>query len=246
MSHSPHRDAASDPHADPCPGRCNRTWRNADRIDPDGNHYDRDGHLIDPTPGQPVWCRPCADAIRAALGSLPDHAVARRDGRTAPGDTTGDRTRHATGGLAAPSPSPAFDELDELEAWARGWVEALADHLRHDAPSLRPRVDGVPARNLTGHVRYLQGHATALLSAPFAVDVGRETLAVAHRLERTAGHDRVRTRLAEPCPTCDVRALVREDGLDYVECRACGRLWSEAEYDRLAVVLTHERAVFAG
>lgn len=55
---------------------------------------------------------------------------------------------------------------------------------------------------------------------------------------------RVETLKGE-CPTCDTRSLFRtvdpvHGASDWIECGQCGRLWTEDEYERLAVILVDE------
>lgn len=51
-----------------------------------------------------------------------------------------------------------------------------------------------------------------------------------------------RHRIQAPCPDadCNLAALVRVDGSAYVECEGCGRLWTEDEWLRLAVVMADD------
>lgn len=54
-------------------------------------------------------------------------------------------------------------------------------------------------------------------------------------------HGRVRSRLGMgrrfvhrtkfPCPACDVIALERDDGSEWIECRACGKGWTQDDFE---------------
>lgn len=47
-------------------------------------------------------------------------------------------------------------------------------------------------------------------------------------------------RLPVPCPSCEAPALVRSNGQDQVDCRACGRYWPESDYRRLCLILAED------
>lgn len=49
-------------------------------------------------------------------------------------------------------------------------------------------------------------------------------------------------RLGEPCPTCEMKALQRANGASEVVCKYCGRIFTEADYDRLVLILTYGEA----
>ncbi len=64
-------------------------------------------------------------------------------------------------------------------------------------------------------------------------DAGKEILGLRHKSRSVLGETRMVERLDVPCPdpTCDLLMLVRVQGSSYAaECKACGRLLSEAEY----------------
>ena len=42
--------------------------------------------------------------------------------------------------------------------------------------------------------------------------------------------------MAAPCPSCDACELSRLDGDSFISCASCGRLWTEDEYERLALI----------
>lgn len=199
------------------------------------------------TPGAPVWCRWCAGRITTALDRLPNLAgeLALRGvadgGRLAAAGEAGRATRAKVTG--SPSGSPAWDAADELIEWAWATEDRLRAHLCHSRAVRAVRLHGsgaVRVLNLGGSVGYLREWVSALLSAPFADEVGQQVLGLVRRAERAAGLDRLVHHLPVPCPTCDVRALVREDGADQVDCGACGRVWTEDEYRRLVVVVASD------
>lgn len=183
-------------------------------------------------------CTRCATRTRDALNALPElavHAASRIDGKLSPARTETDTTRRGT--LAhAPSPSPAWDTAEEVVQWAYLTAKWCADDNRHAGP-FRYRPDGVPARNLTQLIRYI----TANL-AWYATDdpkvIYDEATGWQTSLKRLTGLDRLTHRIKTPCPSCDQRTLVREDGDGHVECRNrdCGRIWREGEFDWMAHV----------
>lgn len=223
-----HDAAADNP---PCPGVCNRGYR----ADPGNVEY---------RPGQPVWCRPCADRILAAIGRLPELAAAlfdygAEDGKIAAGGQS-DATRKATR-AGSPSGSPAWDAIDEIVTWAGRTEDELRARLRHGGNPAGDWWTGSTTHRaavLVGSVAYLIEYGVALLSSNIAVPAGRDALQLERRAEQATGQARLTHRLPVACPDCDRRALVREDGSEQVDCRACGRSWPEADYRRLVLVLS--------
>jgi ribosomal protein S27E len=204
--------------------------------------------------GAPVWCHPCADRIVRALDSLPSLAgelalrgVSDAGRLAAAGEVDLGATRAKVSG--SPSGSPAWDAADEIIEWAHATEDQLRAHLNHSRVGRAVRFHGsaaVRVLTLGGSVRYLREWVSALLAAPFALEVGRDALALARRAERAAGFDRLVHHLPVPCPSCDTRALTREDGAEQVECRACGRVWPEDDYRRLVVVVAQDYRDVAG
>lgn len=193
----------------------------------------RAGHR-DPTPGLPVWCRACQDRITDAVRGLPEACVHLSPGRVEVSDLDTDRTRRATVD-GAPSPSPAWDMVDEVIRWAMAAEDRLRAHLGHASRA------GESHRVLTDAVRYLTGHATPWLCSPAAVDDGRTALLLGRRATVASGIDELEHRMDGVfCPACDRKALVRRDGADYVECRACRNRWHENAYGLLVKVYAAE------
>lgn len=194
--------------------------------------------------GQPFWCPVCHATLTRALRDLPDllaHLVTAEDGRLAPSaPVTGGRTSHTH----APSPSPAFDLLDEATNWIHAWVILYADHTGDTNPDLMPRDQaGIVHPTVTGSVTYLMHHATQLWASPVGHDFGQELLAETARITKAIGLDEPVQRLSgEACPSCDRKALIRRDGSARIECRHCHADWDESAYDHLALTLTQEQA----
>lgn len=225
-----------------CPGECNKEWRKAvrrviralERGLAAGDTPDPDiwADLLTPEQGRPVWCSTCAAEVVRGVSRLPDLAAAcgrRRDGQLAPPPPS---ERHAPA-VAPPSPSPAFDQVEAIVAFAAGWADQLARHAGDDDPA-RYRVNGFRGPTLTRSVAFLIHRRTALLSAPFAREFGTELLSLVSRVEKVGGVDTLLHELAEPCYTCGRRGLSRRDGDDYVECGYCGRRWPWGQFEWLA------------
>jgi len=204
--------AATVPDGPPCPGR----------------------HC--PTTGEPTWCAPHAAGVRAALRQIPDHlALATRAG-----DGTLSKGRAADVGVRGPaalhpaSPSPALDEVDAVRSWAAEWADTIAA-LADDRDG---RTTG-PRRSLYGALAYLDDHLDDALAGPLATELGRDVLRIHDHVQRLAGMEPVRHRMATPCPRCDCLSLVREDGSEVVECTqaTCRGLWAQADYQRIVAAL---------
>lgn len=241
---------AAEEHTTPCPGICNRAWRQAAR---QGHPAD----LEDAQPGEPIWCRTCQTTIVDALRQLPTlgaNIANMPGGRLAPSGTTEGRNPTRTG---SPSGSPAWDLADEIMRWVMSWEDALREHLnetrhlhrtwaalytkpangqrRHLAaigPLLR---DETARRRLVDAVAYLAERSTALLSwDAVATDSGREILRMATEARKLTGQDKLIHHLPLPCLRCDHKALRRQDGSDLVQCAHCHATWDSDAYDRLA------------
>jgi hypothetical protein len=141
-----------------------------------------------------------------------------------------------------------FDTYEIVGTGAGEIEDQLRAHLQH-ARVVRATVAAsaaVRVNYLDRSVSYLMQWISALLAAPFALDAGRQALELARRAERAAGLDRLVHHLPVPCPSCDTRALTREDGAEQVDCQACGRVWLEDEYRRLTLILASDYRDVAG
>lgn len=187
------------------------------------------------------YCWRCTSKFRDALNEiagLTGYLEALPEGRLATrhnDESTADRRPTKVDQMSL---SPAHDELDETQTWVYSWALNLADDLKQRGP-FKYRRDGLPdTRRVDAHIKYLLEHITEALSAYWHADLYDEALKLRKRLQLVTGMDQLVHRLNEPCPTCDRRSLTREDGADKVICqnRDCLRVWTEAEYARLAHV----------
>lgn len=188
------------------------------------------------------YCQKCADTLRGALTQIPTltlYAATLPEGRLMSQKVAGDTMRRATK-VDQMSPSPAWDTADEMVWWAHTWALTIADSLNEAGP-FKYRTTGVPRPMLSPSINFILARFTQVLSnEDYCDDLYTETLHLRKNLTRLTGRDAAQDRIKEPCPSCDRRTLIRENGSDKVECRNvdCARVWFEDEYARLA----HEAA----
>jgi len=200
---------------------------------------EHDGHCkgcLPRTASLGYLCQPCIDRTSQALRTIPEsaaYAASRTDGKLSPGSTNTDTTRRGTQ-AHAPSLSPAWDTAESAFQWALLTAMACADANHHKGP-FKYRTDGVPAKNLTALITYIVANLE-WYAHDIPEEIHDEATALAKGLERVTGRDILIHRIKTPCPSCDRRTLIREDGLDRVECknRDCGRIWLEGEFDWMA------------
>jgi hypothetical protein len=199
-----------------CPGICNAAWRaTVTPQRPEGEG--------DPRPGEPVWCRPDQARIRRLLTELDDLAALlayQADGHHEQAHAP------ARGNGHAPSPSPAADDLDELERTLLAWEDAYRDTQGWPSPPRR----GALAAVTTTTVAWLTAHLDGILASPFAEDFGGEVGQWHRELTGKTRAGTGRHRKPVPCPRCGLRLLTWEDGDDYVKCGGCNRHMSMGEY----------------
>jgi len=133
-----------------------------------------------------------------------------------------------------PSPSPAWDQADEIIRWAVNTEDQLRARIGDMGRGPRPW------RTLSAAVWFLTAHATPLLSSPDAVSIGFDALRMSRRLEQVTGTDRLIHRLPGACMVCKRKGLQREDGKELVKCRACGATWHWDYYQLLARAFADE------
>ncbi|MEU4296361.1 hypothetical protein [Kitasatospora aureofaciens] len=211
----------------PCPGPCNRAWRDAEHT---GLPHD-----YTPTWGQPVHCQTCQDRTRADLAELPELLAAIQmeatHGTAKPADVITSRPAGV-----APWPGQASRLLvDHI----LGGLTEIEDDVR-ELRGLAPRPAAVrEGATITATVQFLATHLDWLLDHHPAAGETHERqsgnpAAQIRAFNRTAkrftARDNRMEQKAAPCKRCDWRALAFADGADYVECRNCGLLMTPAEY----------------
>lgn len=259
----PERAAEHTPHPDarPCEFRCNNRWRTAVRDhDKALTTWIADGYTgpepdpveLEPWLGDPVYCPRCASVIRAALRELPLAYTALASVKLLTRTASADEERRARSDVP-PSPSPGADHADEILRTTTAWEDDLRRHLGHQSATDQ---FGDPHATLTAAVEYLNTHWTAMVTrVECAADFGSETWRLHATAVAMVKNKPVRRYLPAPCPSCDARALIQEEGIAkkpwYVECSermgGCSRLYSETEYEWLCRLVTggHVPAVAA-
>ena len=183
------------------------------------------------------YCQRCADKFRDALNAIPELVTdLAQSPKMVTKQTTGDKWRRATK-VDQMSQSPAWDFADEVIMWAESWSWVVAGRPGYDPTSYN--IAGLPMRDLTRSISHISNRLTQALTDDYHAELYEETLTFNKRLIFATGADRLEHRLKERCPTCNHRALVRDDGAGQVICRnkACARTWTEAEYPTLAHVV---------
>lgn len=227
-----------------CPGPCNTHYRHAYRAyqeqmraheqaliawdgTPGTAPVPPEPPTIRPWLGDPIWCRRCTTTLRQELAELDDLAslyAARVDGHK-------EISLHApiTGTPTLASPSPAVEDLDELERWLRDWRAVYSG-------TQTPARQGLLANAITTGVAWLLARCEAILARPeFGVDFGRELHAWHHRLAAAARATTTIHRKPLRCPACHMLRLEHRDGDDVVRCAnpGCGFELGLGEYEAL-------------
>jgi len=233
--------------SDPCPGPCNRAhrtnlqararavqeWEGAREAwqaagSPDPAPEPPAPVLTKAHLGDPLWCRRCTGAVRAALADLDTLAAitaANADGyRTRTGPTD-----EPTTSTEPPSPSPAADLLDELYSDLSLIERTWRDLHDYGPPPARTR----GASALTGTIARLGRHLDDLLTWTGSEEWGLTVLRWQRVLQHTTRTRPSRQRRTLPCPRCDRRTLIAEQDRGLVRCEtpACGHTMTAAEYD---------------
>lgn len=105
-----------------------------------------------------------------------------------------------------------------LDGWCRDFAET--------------RRESTPEPNVTTQCRYLTDRLDwAFTDHPAVDEFAAEIGDLWHALRRATGRTEPRPELCEevPCKACDLKALYRYPGSEYVECD-CGQLYTEDEY----------------
>lgn len=152
-------------------------------------------------------------------------------------DLLGDARQPEPSAAARVHPDDAIGHLSvasTLDQWVRDWRDHRGKGERLPTPTVA---------SLTGWL--LVRLDDACDTHPAVDDFAEELKRLMTALRSALRLRRHIERLPAPCPTCDKVALYREvdphrGASDWVECGACGRLWSEDEYRRLVVILDEE------
>jgi len=235
--------------AGPCPGGCNRQYREAreafdqalalyDPLDSDQSRPIPPD--ITPWPGDPVWCgRDSARIVRelAELDEVASLLAASADGF---GGASGEQ--RVSGSPVHPSPSPAGDDLDELVSMLCGWEDAYRDAMGWPAPPRR----GALASRLTACVSWLGVHSAGILAhRDIAEPFGAEVLLWHRELAAKAKAGARRLRKPLRCPGCSLLTLIWDEGEADVHCAnpGCSRVMSYSDYEAHVEMAAGKRAV---
>lgn len=198
---------------------------------------------IRPWLGAPIWCTRCQPLIRRQLAELDDLAAiitATADGHRGAADED-TRVRKSKN---PPSPSPTSDDVDDLIDTLRNWESA---HRGTDPLSRR----GDLATEFHTIISSLLFRFDAMITNPdYAQDYGAEIRVWHNRLSARGKAGTGVTPRHLPCPRCNRRSLVQEQGADYIRCTNpdCQRLLNMDDYDaelderRRRVAVTKEKA----
>ena len=183
------------------------------------------------------YCQRCADKFRDALYAIPDLVVdLAQYPKMVTKKGTGDTSRRATK-VDQLSQSPAWDLADEVILWAAGWSWVVAGRRGYDP--IRYNMAGLPIRDLSTAISHITNRLTQALTEDYHADLYAEALGNYRRLVHATGSDRLEHRINKPCPSCDQRTLIRDDGAGQIECRNkdCARIWTEDQYGNFIYVV---------
>lgn len=178
-------------------------------------------------------CPGCRTEVKAALAEWPVLYAHLQAGLPR---SSGGGSERVSG--TAPSSNPPVREsvLDVLDQVTR-LVVTWARHVRI-AAGIGPTRDG------SGSNAFNRGCIIISARLPVALDTvegglrwGIALVELRTRARRQLGLTPLIHRLPAPCPSCDVKALVRHNGADTVTCAVCAASWPQESYDVLMNVL---------
>lgn len=224
----------------PCPGRCNRTWRAAEVLRLQlGRTHERV-----PVTTDDALCASCWRRVDLYLADLPGLYEALATDYLHASRPINERVS----GSGAATLNVYLDLMDRMVRFVTGWDDGMAGlrtwRTRKPRPGREAVVDSVAELRRFGE--WINTHD------PDAADRSGELARLHGLAERATKRDEMFIRLPAPCPTCDLRALVRREPYkaagdkaadpyrDHIECRGCGRIWHEDDYARLVLILASE------
>jgi len=186
-----------------------------------------------------VLCQACERAVKAALAELP-MLVARLHTELAPGSGGGEKV---SGSRDAPAPLRV--NVSALMQDIRGMLEDWQDAVRENEGYITVIYKGREGHRVEDAARWLTRQLDQLIHHPDGVNACDEIRAYRDRALRAFGKDDPKPdRMPAPCPnmlddgtSCDRMGLIRHNGASQIICTACGRVWSEDEYERLIIIL---------
>ncbi|MFI6909732.1 hypothetical protein ACIBKY_51315 [Nonomuraea sp. NPDC050394] len=168
-------------------------------------------------------CAGCTSRLRRDIGITP--TLQRWLGHhLAPGAGAGPKV---SGSRDAPVPVriDVIDHQARIGDVLKSWVWLIAEHRGLTYPAVTTVDEVAP---------WLERHVDWATTRPWIDDMCAELdelRRVAHRLAPWRVHV---VELDGPCPSCDLRALIRTSGETYIECDVrvggCSALWTDDEY----------------
>lgn len=231
----------------PCPGKCNASWRAAEKRRADNGKE----HPLQPRPGEPTWCPPCTTAIRGALQDMPALAVhLQLEADSGIKETPLGESVSGSHERALHEHQAAVFMIEELAGYLGDWEDTV-----RSARGLASQRNTDITHTLTvdRSARFLRQHLTWLIAEHPATDVregfGLDTLAIHRRVQRLVHAEDVEPErcYGVACPYCDYKSLEHE--LDeigkpsgYIKCRKCRPIlrMSPIEYHRWTKLLAHD------
>ena len=196
-----------------------------------------DGPRNDDQQPQPRWaalgllCARCADHLEQNIGALPAAHDQLRTVLAGSSRNPTDGSKPTKGNPPVPLNLDAHDHLEHMHHTITSWTRLVCEER-----GLRG-----PDRNTVAALApWLLAQHDWLIDQPWAPDLADE-LRDLNRHTNTLTRSQPRQhRLPAPCPTCNEQQLTRWDGADHITCDSCGRVWTEADYTRLVLVLTSD------
>lgn len=182
-----------------------------------------------PSYGDPVLCHHCVKGLGDCLIEIDGEAAiaaAAADGHRGSTGSDDSAIRLHRGASEARSPSPVFDDLDEMASCLYKWMRLK-----------RPRAArlGLLAREITETADWLKFNLPSFTDdREIAAEFQREITDWHRRLMNRGKAGTALFSKPLPCPRCRLVALQQERGSDVVKCSECGRIMSVREYDDMA------------
>ena len=178
-----------------------------------------------------LLCRPGFDRLEQTIAELPALLGWLHANLASGGSGEHDGSKRTKGEPPIPIRENVHDLVTETAAVLTSWAMMIAEERQLVGP--RSPHPTATATFLVAHLPWAAQQTWIDALAVEILDLSRNGHQLAPSRPRTY-------RLPAPCPTCNALELHRQDGDDYVSCGSCGRLWTEAEYVRLVVVLAGE------
>jgi hypothetical protein len=228
-----------------CPGFCNAAYRSAEtRRETKGTP-----HTLTPRAGDPVWCRPCATAIRCALADLPNLAILLQLQVTG---ATAEDGEHVSGSKERPLyPGDAYAlTIEEIAVFLGDWEDTLRrDRNLSGKRRAQERVGAAIVHACTFLTRHLDWLLAQHPERDASEGFGTDLLALYRRAQSMTKSTEVRPQRCDgvKCPVCDLSALEWEvdtagRATGDVRCRVCrpAMVMTAGEYEQWTKMLDHD------